>query len=125
MQKEVKVMISWSGDNYCASAELDGLVIVTARTVEKLKEDFLEAFRFHIEDDDSMDNYTFNYELQVSAILHQLDGILTRASLSRVTGINQKQLGHYINGFKTPREPKKKQIIAGIRDIGEKILSVV
>lgn len=125
MKKQVKVLVGWSGDNYSAgTGEVDGVVLVTAKDLEKVKAEFEDAFRFHIEDDDSIDNYELVYELEISAILHQLDGVVTRAALSRVTGINEKQLGHYINGFKKPRPAKRQQIIEGIHNIGRKMLAV-
>ncbi len=125
MKKQIKVLIGWSGDNYCAgTGEADGVIIVTAVKFEKIKLEFESAFQFHIDADDKISNYEIQYELEVSAILHQLEGILTRAALSRVTGINEKQLGHYINGFKKPRNAKKQQIIEGIHSIGQKLIQV-
>lgn len=125
MKKQVKVLVGWSGDNYSAgTGEVDGIVLVTAKDLEKVKAEFEDAFRFHIEDNDSIDNYELVYDLEISAILHELDGVLTRAALSRVTGINEKQLGHYINGLKKPRPAKRQQIIEGIHSIGRRILAV-
>ena len=72
-----------------------------------------------------VNDYEVEYELEVSALLQYLDGILTRSALSRVTGINERQLGHYATGHRKPRAKQREKIINGIRRIGEEFLSVV
>ena len=131
----VKVLISWSGDNYAATcADVNGAVIVTAKTQEEVKKEFESAFKFHIEgsvaDGDDIPEAIrkgecrFDYELHVSAILHDLDGLVTRAALSRVTGINEKQLGHYLSGFRHPRPTQREKIIAGVHELGRRLIAV-
>jgi hypothetical protein len=69
--------------------------------------------------------YEFDYELQVSAILHRFDGILTRAALARATGINQRQLGHYATGKSVTRLSQREKIINGLHRLGKEFCSVV
>ena len=103
--EKVKVLVGWSENNYSAVCDsINGVVIDTNKDLEELKKSFAEVFKFHVEesleDGDKLPDYIvageyeLEFELQISAILHKYDGILTRAALSRVTGINQKQLGH-------------------------------
>ena len=136
MMDKVKVLISWSGNNYAAtSTEVNGVVIATGKTLEKVKKEFESAFEFHLQgslaDGDDIPkniqagNFTFDYELHVSAILHDLDGVVTRAALSRVTGINEKQLGHYLSGFRHPRPEQRKKIISGVHELGHRLITVV
>jgi len=131
------VLISWSGDNYSAGTgdNVGGVVLATGKTLEDVKEKFISAFDFHVEgcladgDDLSEDiktgAYEFEYTLQVSALLHSLDGILTRSALARVTGINERQLGHYATGHSTPRPAQREKIIKGIHRIGSDFVNVV
>jgi hypothetical protein len=69
--------------------------------------------------------YNLEFALNIRAILHYFDGILTRSALSRVTGINERQLGHYVTGYRKPRPEQHKKIVEGIRQIGKEINSVV
>lgn len=49
--KEIKVLVSWSGENYnggIGDPEI-GVVLVTASTLEDFKKEFEESFEFHIE----------------------------------------------------------------------------
>lgn len=134
--EKIKVSISWSGDNYAAgTGEINGVVLTTNKTLEGVKEAFKEALEFHIEgsvaDCDELPgyitsgNYELDFELNVSALLHKLDGIVTRAALARVTGIDQRQLGHYIQGRREPRPKTRGKIIDGLHQLGKELISVV
>lgn len=134
--EKINVKIEWSGDNFvAATGEINGLVIATAKTQTKVKKAFEEAFRFHIEgalkDGDILPiyigsgNYEFDYELQVSAILKELDGVITRKAISQVTSINEKQLGHYLQGIKKARPETRTRLIKGLQKINKEINSVI
>lgn len=133
--KKVIVNISWSDKNYCASAEINGIVIATNKSYKKLKVDFESAFKFHVEgslqDSDELPEYIvsgayeFEYIDEISALLHRLDGIVTRSAIANATGINAKQIGHYAMGLHNPRPAQRERIVAGIRDIGRNLISVV
>lgn len=135
--KKIKVSIAWEEKNYsavCEDKDINGIVVVTDKNIDNLKDSVKEALSLHIqgciEDGDDLPQYLVdgNYELEfdflISALLHKYDKILTRSALSRVTGINEKQLGHYMSGYRKPRPDKKEQILAGIRSIGRELASV-
>jgi hypothetical protein len=134
--EKIKVLVSWSGDNYAAgTGQINGAVFATNKNLEKLKSEFEDAFRFHIEssiedgDDISEDlkngKYIFDYEFLTSALLHKLENIVTLSAIHKATGINEKQLGHYKSGLKNPRFQQREKIIEGIHNIGKELLSVV
>lgn len=133
--EKIVVKIGWAENNYSAVCNtLNGIVVDTHKNLEKLKESFKEVFQFHIEssleDGDDIPqaivkgDYKLVFELEMSALLHKLDGILTRAALSRVTGIHEKQLGHYMSGHRNPRPKQREKIIEGIHRIGKELISV-
>jgi len=138
MMEKIKVSIGWSGDNYYAKAQgddLNGVVIATHKTFKGIKDEFLSALSFHIEgcleDGDKLPewlvsgNYEIEYTTEVSALLHSLDGILTRSAIARVSGINEKQIGHYASGHRTPRPRQRERIIDGIHRIGQELTVVM
>ena len=49
MQK-IKVLVGWEEKNYSAVAEVNGVVVVTHKNFETLKEEFAQALTFHIEE---------------------------------------------------------------------------
>ena len=132
MQK-IKVHVGWL-DNYGAgSNEVLGCK-ATHKTLEGVKKAYTESLGWHLEamlaDGDKIPTmlqggYELEFELNTAAILHHFNGILTRSALSRVTGINERQLGHYATGHRNPRPAQRQKIIEGIRKIGAEFITVV
>ena len=100
--KKVKVLIDWDENCGAVSEAMPGCV-ATAKTVDAVKEEYASALEFHLDgmrkDSDPIPEmfngkYELVFELSAQALLHKFDGVLTRAALSRITGINEKLLGH-------------------------------
>ena len=114
----IKVKIVWKNNYGAVSDQVPGCV-ATHKTLDGVKEAYESALKFHIEGSEPDElpdcvkgEYKIEFVLEVSALLHYYDGILTRAALSRVTGINQRQLGHYICGRSKPRKPQSDRIVS-------------
>lgn len=132
MQK-IKVEIGWM-DNYGAGSEEVPGCVATHKTLEGVKKAYAESLAWHLEalqaDGDDIPeilqgDYELEFELNTQAVLHYFNGILTRSALARVTGINERLLGHYATGHRNPRPAQRQKIIDGIRKIGAEINSVV
>ena len=134
--KKIKSKISWSGKNFCATndSEIDGCIIVTAKTFEDVKKEFAESLAFHIKgmikDGDfvpewlSAGRYEIVYTFEVSALLRYAETYTSISAISRVSGINQKSLSHYANARRIPRANQQQRIINALHKIGKE-LSVV
>lgn len=132
----IKIEVSWEDKNYCCGWSLEGVgaVICTNKSLEGLKLDFEESLRFHVdamaEDGEDVPqwlvdgDYRIEYNLAVSALLRQAERFTTMAVISRVTGINQKLLGHYASSLKIPRPAQRERIIDGLHEIGREFLAV-
>lgn len=132
----MKVDVTWTDDNFgCVwSDDVAGTVVVTAKTLDKLKADFEESLRLHIEgcleDGDELPEYLVNgdyeieYVLNTAALLRDAEEYTTMAALSRASGINQKQLSHYASGIKNPRPVQVERIKAGLKRIGTQLLAL-
>ena len=101
----IKVLVGWEDKNYSAVAECNGVVVATHKDFEKLKKEFTEAFAFHINESAK-------------------DGDPISPALLKVTGINERQLGHYAQGIRTPRPQQREKIVQGIHQLGRQFLSV-
>lgn len=136
MEKLV-VNISATEKNFGATLhhkDIEGVVIATGKTLDEVKHNFADALQFHIEncveDGDEIPaylqqcKYELQYELDASALLLKVDGILTLSAISRVTGINQKQLGHYRSGVKKARPQQRERIASGISNIAKELALV-
>ena len=132
MQK-IKVQIGWM-DNYGAGSDEVPGCVATHKTLEGVKKAYTESLRWHLEamraDGDEIPivlqgDYELEFELNTQAVLQYFSGILTRSALSRVTGINERLLGHYATGHRNPRPAQRQKIIDGIHKIGAEFNSVV
>ena len=131
--KKIKVQVSWL-DNYGAGTEEIPGCVATHKTLEGVIKAYTESVKWHLDamraDGDEIPevlqgDYELEFEMNTRALLHYFEGILTRSALARVTGINERQLGHYATGHRNPRPAQRKKIIEGIHRIGAEFNSVV
>lgn len=132
---KIVAKIGYAEHNYSGAIVLpDEVIAVTHKTLEGVKKELATALEFskqvYIEDNEPLPDclageYELDFQLEVSALLQSLNGVLTRSALARVTGINEKQLGHYMTGHRKPRADKRRKIIDGIHQIGQQFISVV
>lgn len=59
----------------------------------------------------------FEYHFETESFLKFYANIFSKAALGRLTGINQKLLGHYASGLKKPRKPQVKKIDNAIHQL--------
>lgn len=133
--EKIIARIGYAAHNYSALVELPNEVVaVTHKTFEGVKEAIAESLEFSKEDhcestesapDWVKNGYEIEYTMEISALLQYYDSILTRSALSRITGINERQLGHYATGYRKPRERQREKIIEGFHKLGKEFSSVV
>lgn len=133
---KLTINVSWTGNNFCCAWDDEdaGTVVATAKNLAKLKHDFEESLKWHIEgcvaDGDNLPeylvrgDYELEYDLDTAALLRDAERYTTMAAISRASGINQKQLSHYANGIKQPRPLQRARIIDGLHTIGSQILAL-
>ena len=134
MAKKVNFTAGRTENNYSAVyTDESGVVAVVGDTLRELKEEAVSALVFHIEglkeDGETLPEalqgeYELVFTFDTQSMLSYYSNIFTRAALSRLTGINEKQLGHYIQGIHKPRKDKSKKIEKALHDLGEELLSV-
>ena len=92
-----------------------------------------EALRWHIdsmrEDGEAVPEefegeWDLEWNLSVRALLHYTEKMISKAAISKATGINQQQLTHYSTGYRTPRPAMRKKIIDGIHSIAQKLSAI-
>lgn len=128
---KIIVTVDWL-NNYGAGTDI--LPVVAAhQTLEGLKEGFTESFNLHLdsmkEDNDVIPEelqgeFELQFVLTTRALLHYYDNIISRAAISRITGINEKQLGHYIQGIRIPRKQQRDKIVEGLHQLGRTLIEV-
>ena len=120
------VYIDWCHKNFSASfsENVPGGVAFTADTYDNILLEAQKTLDFHlqgyVEDGEAPQwyldkNYKLEFQPTAAALLHSLSSDITLASISRATGINQTQLGHYLHGRSRPSRKTIDKIQNGIR----------
>jgi predicted RNase H-like HicB family nuclease len=131
--EKVMVKIYYTGNNFSAYAPvLDGCVS-TGHTLDHMKKNIKEAIEFHVEsslaDNEAIPDvfkgeYELEFILSTEALLNAYSDIFTKSALSRITGINERQLWHYASGMRKPRPAQRKRIEEGLHRLGAELLAV-
>ena len=129
MNKKLTVIVEWTGDNFGASApDIIGCV-ATGKTPSEVKQAYASALEFHRQGADEGElpewimrgEYVLDFELTAGALLKYYGDVVTLSAMSRATGINARQLSHYINGNRTPRARQRERIVAGLHTIAKQL----
>lgn len=130
--RTVKAIIETGPDHhysiYSDSADYPYGIIGTGDTIADAKEDFWAAYEEMKESVEAMGesfvgaNFVFRYD--IPSFLEEFAFAFSLAGLERITGINQKQLGHYISGYRKPSTKTVKRMEDGLHSLCEKLQSV-
>ena len=130
--EKVKVTIVWN-KNYGAAVDLLPGCVAVDETLPGVKAGIRSAIELHLEamreDGDEIpapfgSGYELVFEMDIRALLHYYERTITRTGLSKITGINEKQLGHYAQGVRSPRIAQRDKIIDGFHKIAKELLEV-
>lgn len=128
------IKVDWLPDNYAAAPANEGIAcIATARSLEELKTNMLDALHMHLdwmrEEGDIIPSefegeWIIEWDLSVRAILHSIDHLVPKSAIAKAAGVNQQLLTHYASGLKKPRPAMRAKIICGIHKIAEKLAAI-
>jgi hypothetical protein len=132
--EKVIVNVAKTPTGYSADIDiLPGWILGTGGTFDEFKKELRESIDIFIDwaktDGDEYPalfdgEYDFEYKFNVESLLYSYKDILSRAAISRITGINERQLGHYICGRSRPRKEQEAKIVQGFHRLGKELLSV-
>ena len=128
--KILKIVIEKSSDSFGAYAQDVNGIYGAGDTLAEVKQSINDAID-NIKTFDEKDipeilkeDIELIFVFETQSFLEYYDSIFTRAALSRLTGINEKQLGHYMQGLHKPRKDKAEKIEKALHNLGEELLSV-
>lgn len=99
-------------------------IIGDGKTAEEAKRNFMDGVRSFKEDGFIPDNVRFEFSYDITSFLNYYSQVLTLAGLSRLTGVAQGQLSHYMTGRRHPSAKTVEKMQKAINDFG-KDLSIV
>lgn len=112
---KINVTIEKGADLFGAWADNIPGIYGEGETVKETKESILSAIALYKEYNDKIPSelegdVEIEWHFDVQSFLQYFSGIFTKAALERITGVNQKLLGHYASGLKKPRKTQVEKI---------------
>lgn len=127
--KAVEVLVENAGNNL--SAYIEGAPVITVgNDVKEIEKNMKEAVEFYLESCEDMHIAPVEVlqgEFQDRWRLPSLtinSSIFPKAALSRITGINERQLWHYAAGVHKPRKQQLEKIQNGINALAEELAAI-
>lgn len=120
MEKRVlNVVISGGKDDYGAWIEEAPEVCGAGATVEEVKQSIQEGLGLFLEDNNDIPEQlrgeiSFNFRFDISGYIKHLSEVISFAGLHKITGVNQKQLWDYANGYRKPNRTTAEKIVNGM-----------
>jgi len=131
--EKVLVILERTDNNYAAYLpELEGCV-TTGSNLQEIKESLKEVVSFHL---DGMresgleipvafqNDFVFSYRMDMESFFEWFQGVLTKACISKLTGMNQSLVSQYANGFKKPGKKQIGRIQNAIHAFGRELQQV-
>lgn len=131
--EKILVEVGYVKGGYSAHIpSLEGCITV-GNSISEIEDNINEVVPFHLEGlkennclvpKEFEGEYSFVYKLSIEALINYYSGIFTKAALSRITGINERQLWHYAAGVRKPRPEQRKRIEEGLHKLGNELISL-
>lgn len=129
MAQNVTAIIERSSDSYYSVYTVESFekfaLLGYGETPEKAKEDFWASYNEMKEmlgEEVPEINVTFRYD--VASFLQEYRDELSLSGLEVVTGVNQKQLQHYLSGRRKPSAATKEKIQQGVHAFANRLRDV-
>lgn len=132
---KLTINVSRTEGGYSASCDImPGWVVAYTGDFEGFEEYIRESIEFYVDcckaDGDPIpdillsDNLQFTYKFDVQSLLVHYQSIFSFSALEHITGVNQKQLGHYAAGRSKPRVRQAEKIVTALNRLGKELVSL-
>jgi predicted RNase H-like HicB family nuclease len=124
--KTLRVIVSGGKDHYGAWIEdIEGIYGVGA-TLEEVERDIAKAIELYTEYNADApailkEQHKLVLAFETSGLIKYYSQFLSLPAMERITGINQKQLWHYANGYKVPRKDTARKIEIGLKKFAKRL----
>jgi predicted RNase H-like HicB family nuclease len=130
--KTVEVIVEHAGNNL--SAYIEGAPVITVgNDVKEIEKNMKDAVELYLESCQEMNiapvevlqgEFTLKFKIDAATFINYYSSIFTKAALSRITGINERQLWHYAAGVHKPRKQQLEKIQKGINALTEELAAI-
>ena len=114
--KTVEVIVEHAGKNLSAYIE-DAPVITVGNDMKELEDNSNPCEVLSGE-------FELKFKIDAATFINYYSNIFTKAALSRITGINERQLWHYAAGVHKPRRQQLEKIQRGIQSLTKELSAI-
>jgi predicted RNase H-like HicB family nuclease len=122
----LKVIVSGGKDHYGAWAkDVEGIYGV-GNTLDEIKDNVKDAIALYLEyNNDAPEILKGNPEIElmfdITGLVKYYSQFITLPAMENLTGVNQKQLWQYANGYKIPRKETTERIEKGLKRFARRL----
>lgn len=113
---------------YIASEGVPFGVVGDGKTVAEAIVDFKNSIdemrQYYTDEGKAFPELDIEFKYDTASFLQQYAYAFTLAGLERITGVNQRQLSHYINGVRKPSKATIEKIESRLHQFGNEISAV-
>ena len=128
MKKKIDVIIEWqSGNVYAAIPQHDYKVgfFGTGHTVEEAMADLQHSYEEAKVECPELPEFEYNLKCDLRTFLKLNEGVVSLSGMQKITGINQRQLGHYLNGYRKPKKETTQRFMIAFAAYVQRMPSVM
>ena len=128
VMKTVEVIVEHAVKNL--SAYIEGAPVITVgNDMKELEDNMKEAIDLYLEDNSTpcevlSREFELKFKIDAATFINYYSNIFTKAALSRITGINERQLWHYAAGVHKPRKQQLEKIQQGIQSLTKELSAI-
>ena len=128
IMKTVEVIVEHAGKNL--SAYIEGAPVITVgNDIKEIEDNMKEAIELYLEDNPNpcevlSGEFELKFKIDAATFINYYSSIFTKAALSRITGINERQLWHYAAGVHKPRRQQLEKIQKGIQSLSRELSAI-
>jgi len=123
-----EIFLEISLRNYTAKKKQYFLTTKFFHNFFQFVDDFISAYeamkKFHYKEGKHFVEAVFEFHFDVPSFLGYYTNYFSLAGLARLTGINQRQLSHYLNGVRNPSKQTIKKIDSSINTFAKNLSQV-
>lgn len=126
--KQVEVIVEYGEKNLSAYIE-NAPIITVGNNLKEIESNMKEAIDLYLEDNPNpcellCGDFELKFKIDAPTFINYYSNIFTKDALSRITGINERQLWHYAAGVHKPRRSQLEKIQQGIEILSRELSSI-
>lgn len=126
--RTVEVVVEHAGNNLSAYIE-NAPVFTVGNNMGEIEANMQEAVELYLEDNANpcevlKGDFQLKFRVDAATFINYYSNVFTKAALSRITGINERQLWHYAAGVHKPRKAQLEKIQKGINALTQELSAI-